>query len=1049
MKTKNGIIKISLVLLMAVLILIPSLLFAIGKFNHQLVYADATIEQFEIADEIGVGEVLKVPNNVVLRIDENTTVSPTKRTLTYPNGVVRTLESQVLTEKGKYVVEFYGKNGNVVVKAEKTFYVKDDLYVLSEALFDKAEFKTADTIKYGELMGEDGEKRSAGIEVTVGQNEYFRYNKPVNLYNLPVDSNGRTDIVNFYPRLGYYDELGKWQVISRLATVKLIDCYDETNYVEFYLCDRLLFKESIYFCAGASYQTLTGMFETKDGEAHYEGKTYRVFNIPRYGYDSYGAYAGLLGCDVYKNGGFNLQYNLKEQKIFMNNVLVSDLDSEAIYPDNTFKGFTTGEVYIQFEFPRQSQSLDFQITSLFGLEGEELKNGFVTDDTAPLVKIDLEMGDKDYINVTTGKEFVFPEAQVFDVYGVKELKKAVYVDYFTDQPKIVYSDGEKFTPVKNSAYTIVYMATDNSGNKNVDANGKCLNYINISSIEEDIISYDKENKITSLSASSVNNIPYLSATSSNGDVTVSVFAVNSKGDVEDITNTYNGFNYVFTPEFIGKYEIKYVFNDGIFVEEFAYEVTASDVGAVLFKDKLQLPSVLIKNAIYDIAPYYSYLASENGLVPKKCEIWVRNDGAGDFVKIEDVSKFEVKASSFAEFKLKCDDVWSDIIAKCQIVDVNINEEGERGKTYQNYFYGYDSALLQPTSIDYTLNAGVNKKLTYATPIARSVFALEFAVKGSGINEFSIRIEEISTRDNLGYEVTYKYFSGTQYFYKVTSLDGNTVYLDKLVSGDYYATHLLQITNGSISCELGYPVKLWKTEAKYIEFSINCDTVTEPSQVSVSKVCNTSFSEYVYELPLQLCFTRPVGTFAIGMKYTLPEFYVSSVFYPVSMSNLTYTLSSKTSGVKNDENGKPLKDVNCGDGKTYSFDCDKAEKYEFIFKYDNNGKYLDVRNNYAIVVADNVPPVIQFTDGSNSETVVKVAVGEKVMIKEYTITDNVSSDKELTKTVFVTKDNGILLTWKITENQGYVFDTAGRYRYCVYAVDAAGNSSMAYYVVEVA
>ena len=72
-----------------------------------------------------------------------------------------------------------------------------------------------------------------------------------------------------------------------------------------------------------------------------------------------------------------------------------------------------------------------------------------------------------------------------------------------------------------------------------------------------------------------------------------------------------------------------------------------------------------------------------------------------------------------------------------------------------------------------------------------------------------------------------------------------------------------------------------------------------------------------------------------------------------------------------------------------------------------------------------------------------------MIKEYTITDNVSSDKELTKTVFVTKDNGILLTWKITENQGYVFDTAGRYRYCVYAVDAAGNSSMAYYVVEVA
>ena len=140
MKTKNGIIKISLVLLMAVLILIPSLLFAIGKFNHQLVYADATIEQFEIADEIGVGEVLEVPNNVVLRIDENTTVSPTKRTLTYPNGVVRTLESQVLTEKGKYVVEFYGKNGNVVVKAEKTFYVKDDLYVLSEALFDKAEF---------------------------------------------------------------------------------------------------------------------------------------------------------------------------------------------------------------------------------------------------------------------------------------------------------------------------------------------------------------------------------------------------------------------------------------------------------------------------------------------------------------------------------------------------------------------------------------------------------------------------------------------------------------------------------------------------------------------------------------------------------------------------------------------------------------------------------------------------------------------------------------------------------------------------------------------
>ncbi len=1053
MKTKMKTIKLLCISLAFILISTVALCLLLNKNNSYQVFADATIEQFEIADEIGVGEVLEVSKDVVLRVDENTTVKPTKSTLKYPNGVVRELMSQVLTEKGQYVIEFYGKNGNVDVKAEKEFYVKDDIYVLSEPLLDKAQYKTADTIKNGDLMGVDGSKKSAGIEVSVGQNEYFRYNSPVNLYDLPIDENGRTDICNFYPVMGYY--MGEnWQVISRLATVKLIDCYDESNYVEFYMCDRLLFNEGIFYCGGASYQNLTGLFVNATGETTYDGNTYHLFSYStRYAHDSYGADAGIKGIfgssGVYSKGGFNLEYDLDEQKIFINNTLVTDLDSEIIYPNNTFKGFTTGEVYVQFEFPRCLESVEFQITSLFDMQGEKLKNGFVKDKTGPKVNIDLELNGKDYINITTGKEFVFPDAEVFDVYGVRELKKAVYADYFTDEPKIIYSDGESFIPSKNSTYTIVYMATDMNGNRNVDANGKCLDYLTVNSISDDIISYDKENKITTLSAASVNYIPYLPATSSNGEVSISVYVVDDKGNEEEITYTLKDNSYTYIPKDICEYEIKYVFNDGIFNEVFSYKLVASDVGAVLFNDKIQLPSVLIKNAIYDIEPYYSYVASQDGLVSKACEIWFRNDGIGDFTKITDVSKYEVTASSTVEFKVKYGEVWSDFTQKCQIVDVNITEAGGAGKSYQNYFHGYDSVSLTNKSIDYKLNAGENKKLTYATPIARDVFAFEFTLKGTGISEFSVQLKEVSAKDNVGYEITYTYVSNKTYYYKVTSLDGLTLYLNKLITGDYYGKHLLQVSSGTLSAENGSTVKLADTNNKYIEFSFNSKKVSFATEICVSMVCNTIFNLNIYELPLQVCLNRPIGTYVLGMTYTVPEFYVSSPFYPVSSSNLTYTLASKDSGIRKDVNGNLLQNINCDDGKTYSFVCDKAEKYDFTFKYDNYGRgYLSVKNTYAILISDNVAPVIKFTDDSDSETVVEVDVGETVIIKEYTVTDNIPNE-EVIVNIFVTSESGLVLAWKIRESEGYVFNTAGRYRYCVYAVDTAGNYSTAYYIVEVA
>ncbi len=1028
-------------------------------------YAEATVEDFEIAEEFSVGETLQVPDTVVLRIDENTTVNATESIIQYPNGVIAQLKSQLLTEKGKYTLQFKGEHADTKVKAEKSFYVKDGLYSLSDPNVDKAEFKTADAIKNGDLMGKDGAKKSAGIEVSVGQGEYFRYNKSVNLYDLPKDENGRTDLCTYYPILEYLKEDGKYGEIGRLATVKLIDCYDESNFVEIYMCNRFMVRNgAYYYCAGASYQTLTGLNELTTGTFNFEGKLYSKITTRRYQADSYGARSGnqqgtgdIKGTygytsgsstwnGVYGAGGLNLQYDLETQRIYVNNRFVNDLDAEEVYPDNPFTGFTTGEVYIQFEFPNAKSAVEFQITSLFDLEGEELANGLAKDDTAPKVKINLKKAEA--INVPTGKEFAFPSAEVFDVSGVKSIKKAVYTDYFTDVPKLVYSDGESFTPDKNTQYTIVYMATDKNGNKNVDKNGKCLDYITVNSISSDIIAYDKNNKITALSAGANNEIPYLDVTSKNGEVTTTLLVVNPKGEEEDISYTLSGESYHFASEYVGEYTIKYLFDDGVFTEEFAYKVNSNDVNAILFSDRIQLPSVLIKNAIYDIAPYFSYSASTNGLAASECEIWVSNDG-GEFAQIADISKYEVTATTTATFKAKIGDTWSDFAQECNIVDVNFNEEGTGKKVYENYFHGYDAVTLSPNSIDYTFAAGQNKKLTYATPIARKTFVLEFSVNGSGMKEFSIQLKDISAKDNVGYEITYKYDTNARFQYKVASLDGRTVYYDGFITGEYYGAHSLSVSDGKLTNSEGKTVNLGESESRYVEFSIFAKEVTEDAQIYVSKLCNTAFNKDIYEMPLELCFVKPMGSYTTGMKYTLPEFYVSSVFYPLSNSNLTYTLRGKSSGVRIDENGKPLENINCGDGKTYAFVGEKAENYSFTFKYDNYGKgYLTVRNTYVVVIKDGVAPIIQFEKGVDSETVVTVKRGEKVQIKNYTVSDDISAVEKLRTTVFVTTDTGALLEWKVQDPDGYTFDKVGTFRYCVYCIDEAGNYSMAYYRVKV-
>ena len=144
----------------------------------------------------------------------------------------------------------------------------------------------------------------------------------------------------------------------------------------------------------------------------------------------------------------------------------------------------------------------------------------------------------------------------------------------------------------------------------------------------------------------------------------------------------------------------------------------------------------------------------------------------------------------------------------------------------------------------------------------------------------------------------------------------------------------------------------------------------------------------------------------------------------------------------DNTGKTLKDVPIDE--EYVITLSQYGKYTVSYVV-TEVNWVGNRNkpNITITVADEEAPVIEFT-GTVSDT---ADVGDVIVLPEYKVTDNLSSEDEISVRAFVINAQGRFI--ELTDGANAIrCEYAGKYTFIVYATDASGNSSSLTFEVNV-
>lgn len=161
---------------------------------------------------------------------------------------------------------------------------------------------------------------------------------------------------------------------------------------------------------------------------------------------------------------FGFHYDVDKNEVWLDTVdnafgtplVCAELSNpEVVGENNVFGGFTTGEVYVQIEFPMFNGTAAVVVTEICGNKLTE------NDDAAPSIICET---DKDYKNnlpnAEVGRNYPVPSAKALDVFdGECGVSVSVRMKGGESEPATDY-----FIPAAAGDFEIVYVAQDAAGN---------------------------------------------------------------------------------------------------------------------------------------------------------------------------------------------------------------------------------------------------------------------------------------------------------------------------------------------------------------------------------------------------------------------------------------------------------------------------------------------------------------------------------------------------------------------------------------------------------
>lgn len=974
-----------------------------------------------------------VPEKVTVDIN-GTKIEADNGVLIYPDGSVRGEGTYVLKENGRYTLSYSVEHQGKTFKAEKEFVVNGNQYTFG------VEGKNA---TYGELTMST--TKETGLTISLSEGDVFRFNAPFDITGMDV-----ADLCKLYPveiTEGLYvnPNTGAQTTISgespKYFIVRLVDCYDENNYIEIIMGNNET-KSGFYYSAGASYQDVYGIGGAIDNPSPAWEKAWLIPRTSAYNYHLYGSYsnAGDTFADLASIGGMNFQYYPEMNRVGFQYTkkgvtykqLINDLDNTVLYEKNPFKGFTTGEVYLTISCSayRQGLTQEIEIASLFGLKGEQLKDLQCVDVTPPKVLVPEGIHKDKTISVTKVQTFNIPDLEVYDLNYDGDTQVRCYYNYGLPSQSSTAVINGTFVPKSIGEYTLEYTVKDTYGNATVFL-------LPLRCIETDCITFTFDENSGGLDGATY-FLPKVQAESINGEVSYTAEVVLPTGEIKELNDES------FTLETLGVYKVVYTFSDGANIKtvEKSYDFTNKD--SIYFADEISLKKYYIKSAKYSFADYFGYKLSENGFVAQDTKMYVSNDGgAYQELTADAQDAYKITANNTLQVKYVCNGV--EIVSeKIPVIDVNY---GTTNIDYSKYFVGAHTFTADNKGYDFAF-AGDNERTEFINPIALSTFAfnIEILEALSNFTQLNWYLQDASNLNNV-LKVSIKKNSEGLIYYSVNDGVDKSPMNGTAVLNISFATAIdFNYRDGQIVSNKGISIDVPKNFSNLCYLSFEIEGRSGASGIRVKKINNQYLRLKISEADPMVYFERKVGAYKLGDIVEVNTASYTSVFHPTLKHNISVTVRMPGGKeIAKDINGNLLEKV----GAYESHQFTAAALGYYIVKYTatiNDGvKTLTAESTpYNFVVTDQAAPTITFKNGANENTVVEVKVGETHKIYSYEVVDDTSSGSALYHIIAIYDEYGNL--YDFTNNGLFKFKAKGKYAVTVLCRDATGNFAKAYYYV---
>ena len=1004
--------------------------------------ADAELilpQEYKIETEYDYGDTLVIPepSSVLIKagVQETTAVGVVVR---FPDGTAKSEGTYTLDKTGLHEVTYYDVNG---VSATQSFTVYKNYYEFGDSV--SAEYVD------NNLVGANGKK---GISVTLKDSASFTFNKVIDLN----DYKGQAfEVCKIFPMFrGNENQDPDVSTVS----VKVVDCYDSSKFVEFYIWCGGSGQGAYYMGAGASTQVLTGLEQNKNRPQEmteeYDGQLYKIHRPQRYQSKlAWGRYINSHdNGDLITYDGITLIWDLSNHQMRARNggvsFLLTDIDSTEIYGVSAIdfdSFFTTGEVYLNVEaYNYATTEFKLGLEEIFGLNGDEIKNGKFIDNKNPEVIVDVETTSGNAIYLQKGKTVVLPKiARVIDLNYYGNSSVAVYRNYGkSTQVSCKVKDGT-FTPDMLGNYTAVYAATDSYGNE-----GKFL--LDMTVLDEPNMEYAKQT-VDKLVAAKNNDIPYLQASGLNKEVEVTVYVTAPDGKEVKVDYGSNNGAYEFVPEYTGTYKITYIFKDNVYEEEYSYEVNCVDENSAVFINPFSFPAYFMKGASYTINPVTAYTAGDGSFRENKASVGVSVDGgAYQTLSESQMQSYEVGDVSTLQFKASYGNSYVES-AVYKVVDVGYGKKTTE-KDYLSYMQGnYTGAQLVENGAEYSFAGNAN--LQFINAVSSANFKTSFNLQATAVNDIVVTLRD-AENPLLSY-VTYTYtkdgssvvLAAEQYIDGKIILSKSVFTKYKALTGDFSLTFSASgLNSGDVDLE---GVKAFDKDGVLLEIKVSAP---QGCTVTLSQLNNQAFSSSVREGKPQMAYKEVNGVQEVNATYEIAPCYASSVLCSVLTKDVKVTVFAPDGTAATSVDGVSLNGVAAD--RAYAIKLTQVGQYRV--SYDaicigstrTNGRdTLSDSDYYIINVSEGIAPTIWFKDGSDTQTTVYLTVGSTHKIKEFVVADNLTASENI-KVYTMILDKGFRLAENGYNVDSYVFKNVGEFIVYVIAYDELGNRSTLYYNVVV-